>query len=416
MKITLNYGKETVSFTLPDKNYAGSLNPREAPGAEDGPAAVRYALEHPIGGPRLRDRVASGDRVVILVSDITRPAPSKILLPPLLEELSAAGVPDGAIHIVFGLGVHRRQTPEEQAKLVGADIFRRIRCLDHDIEDCRSVGATSRGAPVEIFKQVLDADVRIVTGNLEFHYFAGFSGGAKALAPGVCSRSTIQANHRRFLHPGAKGGMIDGNPLREEIEEIGRMVGIDFMLNAVLNSRKEIVLVVAGDVEAAHREGAEHIHRIFRREIEAPADIVITSPGGFPKDIDLYQTHKAMENAQLAVRPGGTIIVAGQCGDGLGETEFGRAMIEGKSPRELIEELERNFVLGRHKASRVARIHSEHEIYLVSGLAPELKKKLFVKNFDSVDAALKQALDVQGSDAQVLVMPYGVSTLPHLKN
>jgi len=416
MNITLNYGKTTISFALHEKNYVGSLNPRDVPGAKNGPDAVRYALENPIGGPRLRELVSSGDRVVVLVSDITRPAPSSILLPPLLDELSAAGVPDSAIQIVFGLGVHRRQTAEEQARLVGEDVFRRIRCLDHDIENCRAVGVTSQGAPVEIFEEVLDADVRIATGNLEFHYFAGFSGGAKALAPGVCSRGTIQANHRRFLHPGAKGGLINGNPLREEIEEIGRMVGIDFMLNAVLNSRKEIVLAVAGDVEAAHREGAEHINRIFRREIEAPADIVITSPGGFPKDIDLYQTHKAMENAQLAARPGGIIIVAGQCGDGLGETEFGRAMIEGTPPHELIEELERNFVLGRHKASRVARIHRDHEIYLVSDLAPTIKEKLFVKNFDSVDTALKQALAVLGAEARVLVMPFGVSTLPYLKN
>jgi len=200
---------------------------------------------------------------------------------------------------------------------------------------------------------------------LEFHYFAAYSGGAKAVAPGVCGRETIANNHKHFLDSGAKAGLIKGNPVREEMEEIGEMVRIDFMVNAVLNSHKKIVKVVAGEVTKAHREGTKCINDMFRVEIDELADIVITSPGGYPKDIDLYQTHKAMENASLAVKNGGIIIVVGECRDGLGEGKFAEALNGKLSPQELIEELKKNFILGRHKASRVAKIHLDSKIYLI---------------------------------------------------
>jgi len=221
----------------------------------------------------------------------------------------------------------------------------------------------------------------IATGNLEFHYFAGFSGGSKAIAPGICSRETIANNHKNFLNSGAKAGNIEGNPVREEIEEIGEMVGIKFIVNAILNSHKKIVKVVAGDVTKAHREGVKYINNIFGVKIDNLADIVITSPGGFPKDIDLYQTHKAMEFASLPVKKDGIIIVVGECRDGLGEESFAEALNGKLSPFELMEELKNNFILGRHKASRIANINLNSEIYLVSNLADEIKKKIIYQKF-----------------------------------
>ena len=263
--------------------------------------------------------------------------------------------------------------------------------------------------------ELLEADFIVATGNLEFHYFAGYSGGAKAVAQGVCGRETIANNHKYFLEPSVKAGAIQGNPVREEIEEIGEMVGIDFMVNAVLNSNKKIVKIVAGDLTKAHREGAKYINDLFRVEIDELADIVITSPGGYPKDIDLYQTHKSMENASLAVKTGVILIVVGECVDGLGEGKFAEALNGKLSPQELIEELKKNFILGRHKASRVAKIHLDSEIYLVSNLADEIKKKLFIKNYSSLEEAFSNALKKQGEKAKVLVVPYGGSTLQYLK-
>jgi nickel-dependent lactate racemase len=377
---------------------------------------VKRALANPIGCKKIKELVSSQDKVTILASDVSRPSPSSILLPPILEELNEAGVNKDQITIVFGLGIHRKQTEEEKKRLVGEKVYNQVKCIDHDIEDCVKIGITKRGNEVSIFKKVLDADFIVATGNLEFHYFAGYSGGAKAVAPGVCGRETTENNHKHFLEPGAKAGLIKGNPVREEMEEIGEMVGIDFMVNAVLNSHKKVVKVVVGEITKAHREGTKYVNDMFRVEIDALADIVLTSPGGYPKDIDLYQTHKAMENASLAVKKGGIIIVVGECRDGLGEGKFAQALDGKLSPQELIEELKKNFILGRHKASRVAKIHLDSEIYLVSNLPTEIKSKLFIKNFNSLEEAFYQALKVKGEKAKVLVIPYGGSTLPDLKD
>ncbi len=416
MIIDLNYGKKIVSINIPDSNFLGMIKPEDKEGVDDPAAEVRRALAEPVKSKQLKELVSPDDRVVILVSDITRPTPSKILLPPILAEIKASGIDDNQVKIVFSLGVHRKQTEDENKDLVGKKIYDRIECIDHDIENCEQVGVTSRWTKAEVFRKVLEADFVIATGNLEFHYFAGYSGGVKALAPGVCSRATIESNHSLFLHPNAKAGMLTGNPLREELEEIVAMVGVDFMVNAVLNPQKEIIKVVAGDVIAAHRAGAEYLDRIYRLPIDEPADIVITSPGGFPKDINLYQAHKAMQNALPAVKKGGIILTAACCKEGIGEENLSRALSEDLSLDELVDGLKHKFVQGRHIASQMAKIQLEHRIYLVSDLPQELTKDLFFRCFTSPQKALLEALKIKGKDAKVLVMPFGTSCLPYLKS
>lgn len=412
LQITVKYGTSSLNLEISSTQYRGSILPSKAAGVADPVQETVRALQNPIGSRRLQDRVSPSDRVVILASDITRPSPSRILIPPILDELNSAGVKDEQISIIFGLGVHRRQTEKEKLSLVGEDIYHRVDCIDHDIKDCQWVGRTSRGTPVSVFQKVLEADFLVGTGNLEFHYFAGFSGGAKALCPGVCSRETIEGNHRLFVLPGAEGGRIAGNPVREDIEEVDKMVGTQFMVNAILNTEKEVVKVVAGDVTAAHRVGVAAIKSLFSVPLTSPVDIIITSPGGFPKDIDLYQSHKAIENASLAVKEGGIIILAAQCQDGLGEKVFAAGLLEGGSPEKWIQELQEKFILGRHKISRIAGIHLKKEIYMVSDLPQGVKERLFFPSFDTIGAAFQQAVNVQGREAQVLVMPYGISTLP----
>ncbi len=414
MKVDLNYGKKIVSLDIPDSNFLGMMKPEDIDGLDDPAAEVRQALAEPIGSQRLKELLSPNDRVVILVSDISRPVPSKILLPPILAEIKTAGLDDNQVKIVFGLGVHRKQTEEEKKDLVGKKIYERIECIDHDIEDCEQVGVTSRGTKAEVFRKVLEADFVIATGSLEFHYFAGYSGGVKALAPGVCSRATIESNHSLFLHPDAKSGVLTGNPLREELEEIVAMVGVDFMVNAVLNPQKEIIKVVAGDVTAAHRAGAEYIDRIYRLQIDELADIVIISPGGFPKDINLYQTHKAIQNALPAVKKGGIVLTFACCKEGIGEENFARALSENLSLDKLVDELKHKFIQGRHIASQMAKIQLEHRIYLVSDLPQEVTNNLFFRCFDSPQKALSEALKAQGKDAKALIMPFGISCLPYL--
>lgn len=415
MVVDLPYGKKSLRCDVPDRNFAGVLEPHDDSGVADPVGEVRRALAEPIESPRLRDLVDADGRVVILASDITRPAPSRILIPPLLDELKAAGVPDGNIVVMFGIGIHRKQTLAERRMLIGDAVFERIECVDFEIEDCVEVGVTSRGAHVKISRRVHDADYVIATGNLEFHYFAGYSGGAKALAPGVCGRSTIEDNHRLFVHPDARSGKLSGNPLREELEEIAAMKGVDFMLNVVLNRRNQVIRAFAGDVTGAHRAGAELIDRIYRVDIDDRADVVITTPGGFPKDMNLYQAHKAMENALQALKPGGTLLTAARCQEGFGQPVFARAFSDGTSIPELADELGRVFVQGRHIASQMARIKLDHEIFLVSDMPPDLRRRLFFPTFDTMDEALSASLSAAGPDARVLVLPHGISTLPSVR-
>jgi len=412
MKLNLKYGKEERRITIPDRNYLGTLRPLLIKGVNDPEKEIKWALDHPIGSPKLKELISPKDKVVILVSDISRPSPSHLILPPVLKELEAAGVPSQKITIIFGLGIHRKQTEDEKKALLGNSIYSQFRCIEHDINNCHYIGDTDQGTPIEVFSEVLEASFVIVTGNIEYHYFAGFTGGTKALAPGVCSLRTIEGNHKKFMSPGAKPGKIRGNPIREELEEMALKVGIDFMVNVILNSEKQVIKVVAGDVIKAHREGASFLDQMSRVSVEDKADIVVVSAGGYPKDIDLYQTHKAMEHALQALKEGGILITVGQCSDGLGVKPFAHVFDEGKSPQELVDELKNKFVQGRHVASRIAYIHLSTEIFLVSDLLPNIKEKLFFKNFDSVDEAIFLALDKKGQDAQVLVMPYGISTLP----
>ncbi len=412
-KISLKYGKSEVEIEIPDRNLQQILKPNEIPPLGDG--EIERALQNPIASKRLSEIVKPGDKVAIIASDITRPAPSKKMLPPLLEELNKGGVSDRDITIIFALGIHRRHTIEEQKSLVGEAIFNRIKCIDHDPENVVSIGRTKNGTRIEVFKPIFDADVVVCTGNIEFHYFAGYSGGAKAIMPGVCSKTTIQDNHSQMLHPKAAAGVLEGNPVREDMEEVGEKVGIDFILNVVLNEKKEIVKAVAGHPVLAHREGLKYVDAMYKVPIEKPADIVITSAGGFPKDINLYQAQKALDNAKNAVREGGTIILLGECGDGFGERVFERWIHEAINPEYVLQKIKTKFELGGHKLGAIALVLKKADIYIVSKLPPELAKKAFLTPFSDVQSAFESALLKHGGDASVIVMPYGGSTLPFIE-
>ncbi len=412
MKITLPYGQTTSELKLPKKNFLGMIEPENVSPVPDPDAEVRRALADAVPGPRLMDRVKPNMKVLIVVSDISRPSPSHILLPPLLEELQAAGIEDKDITIVFALGIHRNQTETEKIRLVGKHIYQHYRCIEHDVNDCVYAGTTSLGLRAEIFREAMQADYIIATGNIEFHYFAGYSGGAKAVAPGLCSRATASANHSRFLHPGCRPGNIVENPLRRELEEIADMAGVDFIVNAVLNGKKELLRVVAGDVRTAHREGTRFLDRTARRMIDRKADILVVSPGGYPKDMDLYQAHKAMEHALPALKNNGIMILAGQCAEGLGVPAFADVFDANPRPQDLAAELKNHFVQGRHIACRIAAIHLQTPVYLVSGLPERTRNKLIFPQFTSIQTALDRALAEKGADSSVWVMPFGISVVP----
>lgn len=415
VKIQLKYGRETKEISIPARNLMGILEPEDLPGVKDPLEEVRQALANPRGTPLLREMARGKRNVVILCSDISRPAPSQIILPPLLDELNRAGIKDDQVTVIFGLGIHRPHSPLEHRQLVGEEMFRRLRCLDHNPRDCVQIGQSSRGTPVQLFRPVAQADLIIATGNLELHRKAGYTGGDKALMPGVCSRESIQANHRMMDQPGAKPGQITGNPIREDMEEAGRMAGLAFIVNAVLNSRQEMVKTVAGDRIQAHREGIKYVDRMYRRAISRLADIAVASCGGFPKDQSLYQAQKGLENASQVVREGGTIILLAECGEMYGNRLFEEWISRARSPDDPLRWLQEQFVLGAHKAAAICRVVQKKEVFLISRMPKEAVENCFLRPAETVEQALAKALEKHGPHAQILVLPHANTTLPLVK-
>ena len=414
MKLQFGFGTGVQEAEVPDGNLLGVLHANEVPLELTGEAEVRRALEAPIESPRLRDLVHPGEKIAIVTSDITRPMPTYKVMPALLDELYAAGVRREDVTLVFALGSHRHHTPEEQKKLAGERAWNEIRCVDSDPTDCVHLGFTQAGTPVDITRVVAEADRRICLGNIEYHYFAGYSGGAKALMPGVSTRDAIQANHSMMVKPEACAGALDTNPLRMDIEEAGRICGIDFIVNVVLSEHKEIIRAVAGHPVAAHREGCKFLDQIYLKELPQAADIVLVSQGGAPKDLNLYQTQKALDNARHAVKQGGVIVLIGSCKEGLGEKVFEQWMTQSESPDAMIERIGRDFQLGGHKAAAIAMTLKKADIYLVSDLADDFVRSIFLTPQPNVQTALDRALEKLGPGATVLAMPYGGSTLPRI--
>ena len=412
MRLDFGYGTGVQTVELPEENLLGVLTANEIRHERGGEAAVRYALAHPIGAKPLRELVAPRQKIAIIASDISRPVPSYEILPAILDELTAAGCRDEDVTVVFALGSHRHHTEEEKRKLAGDAVFDRVRCEDSDPDDCIHLGTTSAGTPVDITRRVAEADFRICTGNIEFHYFAGYSGGAKAIMPGVSTPAAIQANHRMMVQESACAGKLDGNPIRADIEEAGRICGADYIVNVVLDEHKHIVHAVAGDAVQAHRAGCAYLDKMYRKPIPARADIVLVSQGGAPKDANLYQVQKALDNAKHAVKPGGTIILIGACSEGLGSATFERWLKEAPTAHSMIERVHEHFELGGHKAAAIAMVLENAQIDLVSELPDEFVRSIFLNPQPDAQTALNAALARYGKHATVLAMPFGGATLP----
>ena len=415
MKLEFGFGSGVQAVEVPDANLLGVLHANEIPKGLTGEDAVRAALDAPIGAPAIEQVVHPGEKLAIVTSDITRPCPTWVVLPPLLDRLYAAGVRREDITLVFALGSHRKHKPEEQRHLAGERAWNEIRCVDSDPDDCVHLGVTDAGTPVDIFRPVAEADRVICIANIEYHYFAGYSGGAKSIMPGVSTRAAIQCNHRMMIRDEAHAGKLDGNPIREDIEQAGRILGIDYIVNVVLDEHKNVVHAVAGDSVAAHRAGCAFLDTLYQKPIDRRADIVLVSQGGAPKDLNLYQTQKALDNAKHAVRDGGVIIVIGSCREGLGEKTFETWINEAQTSHDLIDRVKTHFQLGGHKAAAIAMVLERADVYLVSEMSEALARKCFLTPFADAQSALDAAFEKLGGDAKVLAMPYGGSTLPIVK-
>lgn len=414
MLINFGYDTRKITLDLPDENLLAVLKPNEIPAGSDRSEIdeIEYAMDHPIGSLRLEDTVHPGETVAIITSDITRPVPSYKILPIILRRLALAGIRKEDITVVFALGVHRPHTEAEMRKMAGDEVYDSVSCID-SMDDYTFVGTSSRGTPYEIFTPVVRADRRICVGNIEFHYFAGYSGGAKAIMPGVSTRSAISANHSKMVLPTAKAGALSGNPVREDIEEVAQFVPVDFIVNVVLDENKHIRTCVTGHHVQAHRAGCAYLDSMYRVTIPQRADIVIVSPGGFPKDINLYQAQKALDNAKHAVRDGGIILWLASAKEGTGEHVFEEWMTGHKKAADMIPHIQADFQLGGHKAAAIALVLASARIFLVSDLPDDFIRRCHLEPYSSADSALQEAYAVLGSDATIIAMPYGGSTLPY---
>lgn len=410
--IKLPYHKKHFLLEIQGSLFQDEYMPTDSDTTGDETGIIQHAMKNPIGSPPLKEIVKQGDSVVIITSDISRPCPSAKLLPFVLEELGAARIPDEDITIVMGLGLHRLMTAEEISQAISTQIAKRYRVINHDASDTIRVGVTAAGTPVEFFRPVVEADTRICLGNLEFHYFAGYSGGAKALFPGVASRASVTANHAMMTRGEAAAGRIDDNPVRIDIESAAAMVGVDFILNVILDAHHRVVAAVAGDVTEAHRAGCQMVASRGMVQIPRQAEIVVASAGGYPKDINFYQAHKALESAKYFVREGGVIILVAACTEGIGNQVFEDWLLKSTSADEIIAKIQQEFVLGGHKAAAIALIQKRANIYMVSEMPDEMVRQAGMVPFPDPQSALHTAIAECGKQAGIIVLPQAGSLIP----
>jgi nickel-dependent lactate racemase len=403
---------------IPSENIAYVLERREAESLENEWEAILSSLRAPIASPPLRECVHPSDQVVVLVTDNTRPCPDDRLLPPILAELEAR-VPRRNITIMVAVGLHPPLSHSDLVQKLGRGIVENYRVVNHDVNQTVYLGTTSQGTPVDINARVIEADFRISTGFIEPHFFAGFSGGRKSIAPGVFSVRSAYHNHgyRMIEHPRARGGILRGNPIHKDLVEQARMAGLDFIVNVLLNRQREITHVVAGDPVKAHERGCQLEKGIAGVKAPHPVDITVTTNSGAPLDLDLYQTVKGIDTASQITRDGGIIIIASACSAGIGPESFRELHAAAGSPKEALRRIKREEPIGVQWQNQIlARTQLRQDIYLVSSLEDSIVTDMMMTPVPGIEQGVERALAALGRDAQIAVIPEGPLVLPLLKD
>lgn len=417
--VWLPYGKTDVCVRIPARNLLGTIEPGERQGAPDGKTEVERALKEPIGSKRLSEIVRPESKVAIVVDDATRKAPSEAMLLPVLAELHAAGVKDENVTVIFGCGTHRAVKPEEAAALLGEEALKRVKTISHCCtnQDLVYVGTTKTHSNKVYLNRTFDeADVKVLLGDVNFHYYAGYGGGRKSVMPAVSGEETIKQNHALLLSASARTGILKDNPVHVDMTEAARLAKVDFIVNIVENKKGEIVKAFAGDLEQAFTEAVKLVDEMYRVTIDRRADILVVSAGGHPADMNLYQAYKGLDNALDAVKRGGVIILVAECPEGHGNEVFYDWMARLGDLKNVEREVKRNFVMGGHKAYYLLKALQNHQIILVSSLPDYYATNIFkLKTARAVNDALAEALKIAGSASRVWAMPQGSYTLPVFK-
>ncbi len=418
MDFRLKYGTGKIDFELPIKNLSSIVEADETAGLADPVAEVYKYLRNPIGAKPLKE-IAQEKRaksVAIIVNDITRPTPFDVILPPILDELHSVGITKDQIKFYIATGIHDPHTAEQNVQIFGEELVNNYQFISHDPDgDLVNLGELSSGNTLYVNRQVYESDLIITTGVIIIHYFAGFSGGRKSILPGVAGRSTIENNHSHMVDLIEQNPPIEENPVSNEMIEAARKANVDFILNVVTNSHKEIVKVVGGDLVEAWKSGISTCAQMYKMPLEEKVDLAIVSAGGYPKDINIYQTQKALENADRATRDGGMIICLAECVEGLGEKVFESWMREAKKPEDNIDRIRIKFVIGGHKAFGISKVSAKKEVVLISGLDQETTELLFFTKKKDIQEALEYAREKLGEDFKAVIMPQAGLVQPYMQ-
>lgn len=422
--IRLPYWDKVVEFKLSRIKSIRVLKPRDYLGIDDSKNLIYKAIKSPTYGPSLEEIAKKKESAVILVSDKTRRTLAKEVIPILLEELSSIGVPLNRITIIIAVGAHPMLKKDEIEELLGKDVVSSVNVINHNCRDEASLkyeGVSSRGTPIYINKIFLEAELKILTGSINYHDFAGFSGGPKSILPGISGFSTISHNHLLLLNPEfgsgynpkAKAGILDGNPVHEDMEEVAELANPDFLINVVFNANGQLVQVVSGRWKPAHRAGCKTIEKIFSVKVEKRADIVLVSSGGYPFDINFYQVMKSLINTMDIVKENGTIVLVASCKEGLGTEDLKKWLNIG-SPTKLEKELREDFNMIGKIAYDIKIGLRGKRILMLTDLPKEDVELLGFEKINSLDE-IEERLCLKDTDT-IYVVPYGNITTPKIEN
>lgn len=423
MKIRLRYGRDGLDVELNGQSDISVFRKKRMPIIEDPAAQLHISLENPLGTVSLREAVAGKKNACIAVSDITRPVPNRILLPPLLDSLEQAGLSRGDICLLVATGIHRAPTKEEIIEIFGEAIAARYRILCHDARDSSAItriGHSFRGTPIEINRRYLESDVKIVTGLVEPHFMAGYSGGRKSIAVGLTSIEAIKHLHGTELleHPDARNCELAGNPLHTELTEIAIATGTTFCVNAVIDEERRVGGIFCGDIVQAHDAACKFAERYCVVDVETVFDIVVTTAAGYPLDTTYYQAIKGLVGALGILAPGGQIILASECSRGLGSSEFRFLLQELRRIKDydsLIKHISEpdNFVIDQWEVEMLVKALRRAEVYLFStGISESDWPLTHTRRVASVEEALSLAVAKSGRNCKVAVIPEGPYVIP----
>ena len=411
----LKYGRKNLEFEIESSRVLDVLKADEKEGLKYPLKAVENSLKEPVGTAPLAEllRAKKINELVIVVNDVTRFTPYNYMLPPLLETIAEAGIKKEQVTFIVATGVHSPHSAEQNKEIFGEEIDSSYNFIHHDCDqELADLGQLSTGNQLKINRKVVEADFVITTGVILPHYMAGFSGGRKSILPGVAGRESIEANHSMMVEVTAEKPDLEANPISQEMFEAAEKVGVDFILNVVTNSSREIVQVAAGDYRQAWEAGIAQSAEMYHLPLTEKADAALVSSGGFPRDINIYQAQKALDHADHAVKKGGTIIWVAECSEGYGEERFQNWMEEAQRPEDNIERIKEKFLIGGHKAFAISKVAAEKEIILISSLSQEQTENIFAKKMDTIQEAVEYLEAKYEGNYSAYIMPQGSLTVP----